>query len=215
MKTLLATATAAAFAATMAQASGPVVAPYQPPVMLPVQSNYDWSGAYAGLGLTYGRMNMDTNGVLPSYPDASGAGVSAIAGYNWQSGSMVYGAEVALDFSNRSGTNDCGVPGNTCDTSVENQASVRGRVGYAMDTSLMFMTVGYATDARSVTGTMGNGSARFNGPMLGFGYEQAVGGGDWTMRGDIEHYFYGSETLNGVSTDGTSNMLRLSLIRRF
>lgn len=215
MKTLLATVAAATFAATIAQASGPVVTPYQPPVMVPVQTAFDWSGAYAALGLTYGRMNMDTNGVLPSYPAATGIGVGGIGGYNWQRGNMVYGAEIALDYSRRSGTNDCGIGGQTCNSYVGGQASIRGRFGYAMDTSLMFMTVGYATDGRSVITTLGNDTARFTGPMLGFGYEQAVGGGPWSVRGDLEHYFYGSEMLNGVSTNGASNMLRMSLVRHF
>ena len=214
MKTLLA-ATAATLVATGALASGPVAPPpYVPPVVMP--QAYDWSGAYAGVGLTYGRMNFDTNGAIPMYPDASGAGLSGIAGYNWQSGNFVYGAEVALDLSNRSGTNDCGVPGETCTSRVRHQASVRGRFGMAMDRSLLFMTVGYATDARSVTSTLaGNDGARYSGPMLGLGFEQAVGSGQWTVRGDLEHYFYGSETLNGVQTDGDSNMVRFSLVRRF
>lgn len=217
MKILFATVTAAlALAGGVAQASGPVAPVQQPPMVLPATPPaYDWSGAYAGLGLTYGRMGMDTNGALPSYPDASGAGLSAIAGYNWQNGNVVYGAEAALDFSNRSGSNDCGMGGQTCDSHVRNQASIRGRLGYAMDRSLMFMTLGYASDARSVNTTLGNDTARFTGPVLGVGYEQAMGGGDWRVRGDFEHYFYGNETLNGVSTNGAGNLFRLSLIRRF
>jgi hypothetical protein len=214
MKILLA-ATAAGLVATSALASGPVPPqPYVPPVVV-APAAYDWSGGYAGLGLTYGRMSFDTNGVVPAYPDATGAGLSGIAGYNWQNGNLVYGAEVALDFSNRSGSNDCGAVPNTCVSEVRHQASVRGRVGMAMDRGLMFMTVGYGTDARSVRTTFGNDGARFSGPMLGVGYEHAVGTGAWTMRGDLEHYFYGDEVLNGVTTAGDTSMLRLSVMRRF
>ncbi|WP_334192707.1 outer membrane protein [Pararhodobacter sp.] len=215
MKTILAAA-ALGFAATSALASGPVAPPpYVPPVTVPTASAYDWSGAYAGLGVTYGRMQFDTNGAIPSYPDADGWGLSGIAGYNWQSGNLVFGGEVVADFSNREGMNDCGAPGNNCTSAVENQASIRGRVGYAMDRSLMFMTVGYGRDERGAAGTLGGGSAVYSGPMLGVGYEQALGSGAWTMRGDLEHYFYGDEQINGIATNGDTSILRLSVIRRF
>ncbi|MCA2011368.1 outer membrane protein [Pararhodobacter sp. CCB-MM2] len=217
MKTLLATAAAATVLGTAAFASGPVApAPYVAPVTVAPVATYDWTGAYAGAGVTYGRMGMDTNGGALDYPDATGWGGSVIAGYNWQQGNMVYGGEVALDFSNRDGSNDCGIAGQSCDSFADHQASIRGRVGYAMDRSLMFMTVGYGSDSRSVrTSVAGGDGARFTGPMLGVGYEQAVGNGDWTMRGDLEHYFYGDEDLNGVTTDGDSSLVRFSLIRRF
>ncbi len=221
MKTLIATAAAATAAtsilATTALASGPVAPqPYVPPVVAAPVASYDWTGAYVGGGLTYGRMGMDTNGALPSYPDATGLGLSAIGGYNWQSGNMVYGAEVALDFSERDGTGDCGIAGNTCESFANHQASIRGRVGYAMGSSLMFATLGYATDSRSVTTTgFGSDGARDNGAVVGVGYEQAIAGGDWTVRGDLEYYFYGDETLNGVTTNGDSSLVRLSVMRRF
>lgn len=216
MKTLITTAAAGIVLGTAALASGPVAPqPYVAPVTVAPVATYDWSGAYAGAGLTYGRMGMDTNGATPSYPDATGFGGSVIAGYNWQNGSMVYGGEVALDFSSRDGSNDCGVGGGaTCDSFANHQASIRGRVGYAMDQSLMFMTVGYGSDSRSVNGSFGGDGARFTGPMIGVGYERMVNN-DWSVRGDLEHYFYGDEDLNGVATDGDSSMVRFSLIRRF
>ena len=155
MKTLLATAAAASVTASLlasaALASGPVAPAYVAPVTVAPVANYNWTGAYAGFGLTYGRAGMDTNGVIPSYPDASGWGGSVIAGYNWQDGNVVYGGEVALDFSNRDGNNDCGVPGNSCDTFVDHQAAVRGRLGYAMDRSLMFMTLKMAGKEKAIT----------------------------------------------------------------
>ncbi|WP_127104441.1 outer membrane protein [Pararhodobacter zhoushanensis] len=205
---------------TAALASGPVAPVYEPPVTIAPVASYDWSGAYAGLGVTYGRGDMSTGVATPNYPDVQGAGLSGIAGYNWQNGNMVYGAEIALDVSNRDGTNDCGVGGTlTCTSASDHQASIRGRLGYAMDRSLVFMTAGYGTDSRSVVVdnagvTVAGDGARFGGAMLGLGYEHALSN-DWTVRGDYEHYFYGDETFGATTVDGDLDLVRFSLVRRF
>ena len=205
---------------TAALASGPVAPVYEPPVTIAPVASYDWSGAYAGVGVTSGRGSMTTGTAVPDFPDVQGAGLSGIAGYNWQNGNLVYGAEVALDLSNRDGSNDCGVGGTiTCTSFADHQASVRGRLGYAMDRSMVFMTAGYATDSRSVVAYNGGvpfagDGARFSGAMLGLGYEHALSN-DWTVRGDYEHYFYGSETIGASTVDGDLDLVRFSLVRRF
>jgi len=216
MKLLLATTAAATLAATAALASGPVApAPYVPPVTVPMPSAHDWTGAYVGFGVTYGRFRMDEAGALPDFPDTDGFGASLLAGYNWQSGNLVYGGEVALDFSRRDGENSCGAVGGTCISESNHQASIRGRLGYAMDRSMVFMTAGYATDSRKIdeVGVQGDG-ARFTGPMLGIGFEHAMNA-SWNLRGDLEHYFYGDEVIGGNTTSGEGSLVRLSLVRRF
>lgn len=215
MKTLIAAATAATLGATAALASGPIAEPiYEPPALLPMPSAYNWTGGYAGVGLTYGRAAMSEGGALPDFPATSGAGIGLLAGYNWQNGNLVYGGEVALDFARRDGANDCGT-GGVCESVQNSHYSIRGRVGYAMDRSLAFMTVGYASDRRTVEEVgVGSSSARFSGPMLGVGFEQAVGNA-WTARADYEYYFFGDEVLAGNPTDGNMGLFRLSMVRRF
>ena len=125
MKTLIAAATAATLGATAALASGPIAEPiYEPPALLPMPSAYNWTGGYAGVGLTYGRAAMSEGGALPDFPATSGAGIGLLAGYNWQNGNLVYGGEVALDFARRDGANaaialDDGPPINFCKPAVD------------------------------------------------------------------------------------------------
>ncbi len=219
MKLLTAAVIAVTFATT-ALASGPQI-PYEPPVTpLPAIASYNWAGAYAGLGVTYARGGMSDAFSPPDNPDTRGAGLSLIAGYNWQNGNIVYGGEVALDFSRRNGMNDCGVGGGfTCASYQNNHASIRGRVGVAMDRSLLFVTAGYATDLRRIQHSFAgipffNAGARFDGPMIGIGFERAVAN-DWTVRGDLEHYFLGTEVFGPYTIDGDITLVRVSLIRRF
>ncbi|MFN4102151.1 MAG: outer membrane protein, partial [Pararhodobacter sp.] len=121
--------------------------------------------------------------------------------------------EVALDFSNRSGEQD--FFGDTVSTEVNHQASIRGRVGYAVDRSLFFATAGYGIDNRAVevNGTS-IGGARYHGPMIGIGAETVLSGA-WNLRGDLEHYFYGEEEVAGIPTNGDTSLFRMSLVRRF
>lgn len=213
-------AVALAFAGTAALASGPVV-PYDPPVMPPAPiAAYDWSGAYIGLGLTYAQGGMrNTLGGVPVIPSATGAGLGVIAGYNWQNGGMVFGGEVALDFANPEGSNDCGAGApNVCTTRMMNHASIRGRLGFASDRTLVFATLGYATDMRTISHTgappLFSISRRHNGPMLGIGIEQSMSN-DWSVRGDYEHYFLSTETYAGFPVDADMDLVRLSVIRHF
>lgn len=216
MKILVAAAFAGSIAST-ALASGPVV-PYEPPVMPPMRTAYNWAGAYVAFGVTYGVGGMDSGGI-PDIPSASGAGASLIGGYNWQNGNTVYGAEVALDFASRQGSNDCGIGGvNTCTTRMINHASIRGRLGYAMDNTLVFATLGYSTDERHVfrlnPGLVFSDTQRHNGPMIGIGMEHAMSD-TWTVRGDLEHYFMGSRTYAGMPIRADINLVRFSFVRRF
>lgn len=221
MKLALSAAVSAACFTTTALASGPIAPPPAPPPVI-VSSAYDWSGPYVGLGLTYGRGGMDDAVSPPDNPDSAGFGVGVLGGYNWQRGNLVFGAEVALDFAGRSGDNDCGIGGGfTCQTLENNNASIRGRVGVAQDRTLFFVEAGYATDQRTIQHSLlgvpfFSATARFNGPMIGVGFERAMGrNGDWRLRGDLEHYMFGTQTFGPYTIDGDLTLARLSWIRRF
>lgn len=218
MKLLAATALAASIA-TSALASGPVVT-YEPPVVIaPVSTLYDWSGPYLGVGLAYSRSTTSTNAPGVILPDANGASLSGLVGYNWQHNNTVMGVEAALNFSNISGSNTCGFGARFgCTIRVDNFASLRARLGYSVDRTLFFVTAGFATDSRSLFFTNGVGSAtfsnRFNGPVVGVGIEQAMND-NWTVRGDLEHYFFGSDAVGPFTTSADTSLLRVSLVRRF
>ncbi len=183
MKKLLASTFLATTLASTALASGPI-APPPPPVVLSMPTAYDWTGAYVGLriGTPTGENNWAERGIgAESTPDTwDGTLYGLSAGYDRQHGDYVFGA--AIDYtggtitanSTDSATFFCA--GATCDTMVENQYAVRGRIGRAMDRTLVYVTGGFAsgeaTASHTVLGVLGND--RLNGWTAGFGLEHAV-----------------------------------------
>lgn len=121
----------------------------QPPV---VES--DWDGFYGGLvgGLHSGV-------VTPGGFDFDGMSYGGFAGYNFQKGDMVVGAEVAA----QRGTLDFAPPTLTMDMMVD----AKVRVGYSMGDALLFASGGYST-----VGTTGGFAAK--GWNTGAGLDYAI-----------------------------------------
>jgi outer membrane immunogenic protein len=119
---------------------------------------YDWSGMYAGVIAGYSWSDFDVNADQPNTPafdlsqsfGVEGGQVGLEAGWNHQIDSLVFG--IAADIS----LSDAEDPSNI-DTVFEDElyvgkhdyfATVRGRLGYAMDNVLVYATGGLAiTDA--------------------------------------------------------------------
>lgn len=172
-----------AFIATSAWASGPVVVEEMPPVTIVTPAPYSWSGGYVGLrfGLATGQNDWSERGIgarsTPGNWDGLTGGVTF--GYDRQMRDWVYGA--ALDLtggqinarSTTSATFGCG-PG--CDTRVEQGVALRGRVGRAMDRSLVYATLGVASAqaTASVVGLGVLGQGRLTGWTAGVGVETAL-----------------------------------------
>lgn len=209
--------------ATTALAGGPAPVPMEPQVYTPPPvARHNWTGGYVGLSLNYGRSTHATPPVI-SLPNATGFGGGALAGYNWQAGDAVFGAEVAGNLTRMSGVGDCANPAWTCRSRINNVISARVRAGVAMDTTLLFATAGLASaNIRHSTHhpVFGNFSDtnRTNGAMVGVGIEHAFAGG-WNLRGDLEHYRFRRQNFaldvpyNNVRA--TMNMARISAVLRF
>ncbi|MCL4674669.1 MAG: outer membrane beta-barrel protein [Pararhodobacter sp.] len=203
---------------TAALASGPTIY-VDPPVVPPPSYSYDWNGGYIGIGLAYTSAESSINLPAVSVPGATGPSLGVLVGYNWQRSNTVMGVEAALNFSNLSGNNTCGLGAPFgCTMQVNNFAALRARLGYAMDRTLLFVTAGYATDLRNYSVTNGIVTAstniRFNGPVVGVGIEHALSN-SWTVRGDLEHYFLGSQPMGGATVSASTSLVRFSIVRRF
>lgn len=108
-------------AATAAIAALPAVAAAQ-----------DWDGFYGGLTLgytTHDATHSFSNGALGGGSDPDGVLYGGFAGYAFQSGSTVYGAEIGLEGSNASGT--YASIGSSGKSELNWQGTVRGVLGYA------------------------------------------------------------------------------------
>lgn len=103
-----------------------------------------WAGAYVGgsAGYSAGTVNWElvpdptTNGEY----DISGWTLGGQIGYNWQTDNIVFGLEADLSLANISGDDDAVL----ASREVNWVASARGRVGFALDSVLLYGTAGIA-----------------------------------------------------------------------
>lgn len=111
-------------------------------------SFYDWSGVYLGVqgGYSWGRDRLRTASALaPGFATAlrfdSEGGLSGVqAGFNYQTGAVVFGVEADVEALDASG-GWIGANGSGR-ISRDWQGSVRARLGYAMDRILVYGTGG-------------------------------------------------------------------------
>jgi outer membrane immunogenic protein len=148
------------------------------PVVIPV---YNWTGFYLGLngGGGFGGSSWTPTGSF----NLSGGLVGGTVGYNYQVGQAVFGVEGDIDWTNISGsTNNACPPG--CTTSNTWLSTVRGRLGYAADRFMPYVTGGLAMGniRASVPGFAG-GSATNAGWTLGGGIETAISR-NWSVKAE-------------------------------
>ncbi len=190
---------ASALAADMDQ---PLPPPPPPPVTELRAATYDWSGAYVGgwvgNACIDGTLRDNTAGV--NYLNAGcGFKGGVLAGYNHQIEDIVFGVEGDWGMSNKIVHNI----DPTADFSYQlnSIATLRGRVGYAFDDTLLFATAGGAWAQGDVNGIVSGTPNHIKGNHFG-----------WTIGGGVEHavtdhlrvkldYLY--THLNDVHYDGT------------
>lgn len=126
--------------------------PMEPaPAAVYVDDLYDWSGVYFGLQLGGQAVNFESEYGQPG----SGALAGIHAGAQTQSGNWVYGVEGDLEYSSFDTIVECEGGNAYCQTKLDVQGSLRGRVGYAIDTLLLYGTAGLAV-ARLETNWLDN-----------------------------------------------------------
>jgi outer membrane immunogenic protein len=182
-RVLLTTISLFAFtAATAVAADLPRSMPAKAPaVYAPV--GYNWTGFYLGIngGYAWGRSRWSGYG---SASDSSGAMVGGTAGYNWQApGSpWVFGLEGDIDWTNIKGTFTNAACPTGCQTQNNWLGTARGRVGYAWDRVMPYITGGLAVGDIQATqfGVAGAHDTKV-GWSAGGGVEAALTG-NWTAK---------------------------------
>ncbi|KUJ85126.1 hypothetical protein AVO45_17905 [Ruegeria marisrubri] len=170
--------------------------------------NAVFDGVYLGIGL--GLSDADGNGEYPiiaggtttgSYDPGSGRSYSAFAGYNYQSGSFVYGAEVR--YSNLTGLNasDGGAP-EVMEITVA--TDVRGKVGYVTGDFMVYGTLGWTwASLRVHPGLQFGGrsnTADIDGVNYGLGVEYSIND-NWSAGADLTF-----RDLNGRFAEAATDM---------
>ena len=195
----------------------PAPAPYyKAPVALPV---YNWTGFYIGIngGGGFGHSQWDSTGSF----NTSGGLVGGTVGYNYQFGQGVVGLEGDIDWADINGTTNAACPLG-CKTSDHWLSTVRGRLGYAADRFMPFVTGGAAFgDIRASTPGFAGANQTNAGWTVGAGLEFAIAG-NWTAKAEYLYVDLGKFNC-GIScgaavTDNvsfTANIVRAGVNYRF
>jgi len=175
----------AATAADMSQPPPPLY-PVKAPIYVPA---YSWTGFYVGLngGGGLGSSAWNSTGSF----DVSGGVIGGTVGYNYQVGQAVFGVEGDVDWSdiNGSTTNLCALGCNTNNTWL---ATARGRLGYAADRFMPYITGGAAFgDIRATTPGFAGASTTNVGWTVGAGLEFAVAP-RWSVKAEYLYVDLGS-----------------------
>lgn len=195
MRSIAALLATVAFAGP-ALAGGPTVVEPEPVITAPVEpviASADWSGFYAGAQLGYA--DVDSNG---AGLDGNGWLGGVHAGYRWDFGQYVAGAELDYD----SADIDLGGTGATLD----DVARIKLMGGAEFGNSLLYATAGAAyADA-----TVGTASLSDNGWFIGAGMDVAIND-SWTVGGELLQHQFDDFDGSGVDLDATTLKAKVSL----
>ena len=155
---------------------------YKAPPAAPFVAPFTWTGFYVGINGGYAWGKADISNSLASFSTDTTDGwlVGATAGYNYQMGNFVFGFEGDADYAlikgNATNTATCGA--GTCEVKNTWLATARGRLGYAFERWLPYITGGGAFGGLKVEPSGGTSST-----------DTAIG---WTAGAGVEYAFLDS-----------------------
>ncbi len=191
----IASTVVSAHAADLPYGGGRQPAPYT--VNQPLNM-YSWAGPYLGGNIGYGWGDTSNN---PTRPSGFNGGLQA--GYNWQSGSWVYGIEADAQLG---GADDTFAPWKFSNPWY---GTVRGRVGYAVNNVLFYGTGGLAFgELKGETFGLSEDHTTL-GWTVGLGAEFAVNQ-NWSVKAE---YLYVDLAQHNFSVTGASNGYDFSVVR--
>jgi outer membrane immunogenic protein len=157
-------------------------APYYKAPAVYAPPAYTWSGFYIGIngGGAWGQSSWTTPGSFST----SGGFVGGTIGYNYQMDQAVLGIEGDMDWADINGSTSSGCPASSCKTNDNWLATVRGRLGYAADRFMPYVTGGLAIgDIQASLPGFPGGSVTNAGWTAGGGIEFALPG-HWTAKAE-------------------------------
>ena len=162
-------------------------------------STYSWTGLYLGGNLGYAWGTTSNNPTRPS-----GFAGGAQAGYNWQTGQLVFGGEADIQVS---GATDTFAPWKFSNPWF---GTMRARAGYAVSNVLIYGTAGVAFgELQGETVGLLSESHTNVGWTAGVGVEAGFAA---NLSAKVEYLFVDLAS-NTYALTGTSNGLSTSLVR--
>jgi outer membrane immunogenic protein len=187
-----------------------------------VVAYYNWTGFYIGLNAGYGFGTSNWTFPVGTSIKPKGALAGATVGYNYQVGSIVWGLEGDFDWSGVKGSVLCD-PTTTCEINNRWLATFRGRLGYAFDRWLPYVTLGGAYGNVRATATDISGLIAASGSKSQLGWTAGVGLeyaflGNWSAKieylyVDLGHFDVGVPVVTNVSFK--ENIVRAGLNYKF
>ena len=148
-----------------------------------------WSGPYAGVVLGYGFGGDARDKTAGNSIDQKGFLGGGFAGYNYDAGGVVVGAEADIGYS--------GVKGDNAGTSVKSgvEGSLRARVGYDLTPAMVYATGGIAATNLEVKDATSDSNKTLLGVTLGAGVETKITE-SITARTEYRYTNYQTQTFN-------------------
>ena len=188
-----------------------------------VTQAYNWTGAYIGINGGGGWGQSEWSNVFgTANAKLSGGLIGGTLGYNWQMGQAVVGIEGDIDWSNIRGSTSNGIcAGGSCETRNSWLSTVRGRLGFAADRFMPYVTAGAAFgDIKATPVGFGTQTTTKAGWTAGGGVEAALGG-PWTAKAEYLYVDLGKGSCDvavcGIPTnvDFRSHVVRVGVNYRF
>ena len=196
---------------------------YKAPPIVPVlyAPPYNWTGFYVGGngGYAWGKADLDSSAGSSSSDSTTGWMFGATVGFNQQTGQWVWGFEGDFDYAlikgnptNLFGTTCSG--GGSCEVKSTFFGTARGRLGYAMDRFLPYITGGGAIGSLKISAP--SGASETNTPIgwtVGAGVEYALEGG-WSVKVDYLYTQFSSTTCTAATCGVDTNYkLKFNTVR--
>ena len=176
----------------------------------PVASTYDWSGPYVGVhaGYLWGDVDVSYEELTNIGGEIDGFIGGGLVGFNLQSDNLVFGVEGDFGLTGADGNGsreciidiDCTTEIYSYDYDLNWNAHLRGRVGLAMDRTLLFVAGGLAIAEHELGATYdnlmsGSGTETHYGFTIGGGAEYAISD-NLLLRVEYLYDDYGEERYN-------------------
>lgn len=187
-----------------------------PPVVAAPPS---WTGFYLGgtVGVGWSRFEGTSDSFIATNRTVNPSGIIGgfHGGYNWQQGQFVFGVEGDYIFTgNMSGTSLEG-PTTGLYGELNALASVRGRIGWAFDRTLLYATGGWGW-GRYKAGANDSGIVTFrqtvSAPVVGAGVEWKLSP-SFSVRAEGLHYFFNKTLPSAGSEVGTYTIRGVTTVR--
>ncbi len=187
-----------------------------------VSPSFSWSGFYIGVNAGYAFGNSHWE-VPVADPTPRGGLFGGTIGYNYQTGTWVWGLEGDIAYSTAKGSTACGAT--TCETALTWLGTARGRLGYAGWTNFLpYITGGAAFgNVKATNSVFGSASSTRIGYTVGLGVEYALFS-NWSVKAEYLYVDLGKFNCGtscggpAATTDNVSyktNIVRAGLNYRF